>query len=78
MEKTERTPAANLCDANVVQANPAEQKQVLDLLEQYTNIFAVNPKVVAVCEGSPMVLELKDPKCLPYVKYPRSYTPEQR
>ena len=25
-----------------------------------------------------MVLELKDPKCLPYVKYPRSYTPEQR
>ena len=34
MEKMERTPAANLCDANVVQANPAEKKQVLDLLEQ--------------------------------------------
>ena len=78
VEEKERAPAANLCDANVVQANPAEKEQVLDLLEQYTNIFAVNPKVVAVCEGSPMVLELKDPKCPPYVIYPRSYTPEQR
>ena len=77
LAEEEGTPVAEARDANIGQTSPAEKAKILDLLEQYIDIFAVNPKVVNACEGPPMILELKVPKCSPYVAHPRSYTPEQ-
>ena len=74
----EVTPVADLRDAIIGQTSLAEEENVLDLLEQYIDIDVVNPKVVDACQGPPMILELKDPKCSPYVAHPRSYIPEQR
>ena len=48
------------------------------VLKEYADVFAVNPKAVAVCRGPPMSLELKDRNSAPYVAPMRHYTPEQR
>ena len=59
-------------------AKPAEKERIFDVLEQYIDVFAVNPRVVDFCEGPHTIVELMDPECFPKVRHPRSYTPEQR
>ena len=50
----------------------------MEVLKEYTDVFAANPKAVAACKGPPMRLELKDPNSAPCVTPMRHYTPEQR
>ena len=48
----------------------------MEVLKEYADVFAANPKAVAACRGPPMRLELKDPNDAPYVAPIRYYTPE--
>ena len=50
----------------------------MEVLKEYADVFAANPKAVAACREHPMRLELKDPNSAPYVDPMRHYTPEQR
>ena len=50
----------------------------MEVLKGYADVFAANPKAVAVCRGPPMRLELKDSVSVPYVAPMHHYTPEQR
>ena len=50
----------------------------MEVLEEYADVFAANPKAVAACRGPPMRLEPKNPNSAPYVAPMRQYTPEQR
>ena len=70
--------SVNLAEANIGQLIPKQKKALMKLLEEYKDIFAINPKNVDACEGPPMILELKDPNSTPYVAPARRYTPEQR
>ena len=49
----------------------------MEVLKDYADVFAANPKAVAACWGPPMRLERKDPSSAPYVAPVRHYTPEQ-
>ena len=50
----------------------------MSILNEYIDVFAVNPKSVPACKGVPMRLELEDPNVKPYVAPIRHYSPEQR
>ena len=50
----------------------------MEVLKEYADVYAANPKAVAACRGPPMRLELKDPNSAPYVASMRHCTPEQR
>ena len=69
------TPTVNLEEANIGQLTPGQKSQLMSLLEEYTDVFAVNPKAVEACGSPPMVLELKDPNSKPDVTPTRNYTP---
>ena len=75
-----REPAqqSNLDEANIGQLSPTEKEALMEVLKEYTNVFAANPKAVAACRGPPMRFELKDPNSAPYVAPTCHYTPEQR
>ena len=75
-----REPAqqSNLDEANIGQLSSTEKEALMEVLKEYANVFAANPKAVAACREPPMRLELKDPSSAPYVAPKRHYTPEQR
>ena len=50
----------------------------MEVLKEYADIFAANPKAVAACRRPPMRFELKDLNSATYVAPMRHYTPEQR
>ena len=77
-ESRKPTQQSNLDEANIGQLSPTEKEALMEVLKEYVDVFAANPKAVAVCRGPPMRLELKDPNSGPYVAPMRHYTPEQR
>ena len=50
----------------------------MEVLKEYADVLAANPKAVAACRGPLMRLDLKDPNSAPYVAPMRRYTFEQR
>ena len=77
-ESLEQPRQGNLDEANIGQLSPTEKEALMEVLKEYTDVFAANPKAVAACKGPPMRLELKDPNSAPFVTPMRHYTPEQR
>ena len=77
-ESRELAQQSNLDEANIGQLSPTEKKALMEVLKGYADVFAAKPKAVAVCRGSRMRLELKDPVSAPYAAPMRHYTPEQR
>ena len=71
-------PKVDLGEANFGQLSPSEKDTLMGILNEYIDVFAVNPKSVPACKGVPMRLELKDPNVKPYVAPIRHYSPEQR
>ena len=69
---------SNLDEANIGQLSPTEEEELMEVLKEYADVFAANPKAVAACRGPPMRLELKDPNSAPYVASMRHYAPEQQ
>ncbi|CAN0328520.1 unnamed protein product, partial [Ascophyllum nodosum] len=69
---------SNLDEANIGQLSPTEKKALMEVLKEYADVFAANPKAVAACRGPSMRLELKNLNSAPYVSPMRHYTPEQR
>ena len=76
-ESREPTQQSNLDEANIGQLSPTEKEALMEVLNEYADVFAANPKAVVACRGPPMRLELKDPNSAPYVAPIRHYTPEQ-
>ena len=68
----------NLDEANIGQLSPPKKEVLMEVLKEYADVFAANPKAVPACRGSSMRLELKDPNSALYVAPIRHYTPEQR
>ena len=77
-ESRELAQQNNLDEANIGQLSPTEKEEPREVLKEYLDTFAANPKAVAACRGPPMILELKDTNSAPYVTPMRHYTPEQR
>ena len=71
-------PEVDLGEANFGQLSPSEKDTLMGILNEYIDVFAVNPKSVPACKGVPMRLELKDPNVKPYMAPIRHYSPEQR
>ena len=57
----------DLREANFEQLSPSEKDTLMGILNEYIDVFAVNPKSVPACKGVPMRLELKDPNVKTYV-----------
>ena len=57
----------NLDEANLGQLSPLEKEALMEVLKEYVDVFAVNPKVDAACSGPPMRLELKYPNSALYI-----------
>ena len=67
----------NLDETNIGQLSPPDKVALTEVLKEYADVFAVNPKAaVAACRGPPMRLKLKDPNSAPYVASIRHYIPE--
>ena len=77
-ESLESAQQNNLDEANIGELSATEKEAPKEVLREYADVFAVNPKAVAACRGLTMKLELKDPKSAPYVAPIHHYTPEQR
>ena len=60
-------PKVDLSEANFEQLSLREKDTLMEILREYIDVFAVNPKSVPACKGAPMRLELKDPDVVPYV-----------
>ena len=60
-------PKVDLGEANFGQLSPSEKDTLMGILNDYINVFAVNPRSVPACKGVPMGLELNDPNVKPYV-----------
>ena len=71
------TPKVDLGEANFGRLSPSEKDTLMGILNEYIDVFAVNPKSVPVCKGVPMRPELKDPNVQTYVATIRHYSPEQ-
>ena len=78
VDSRETAKQNNLDEASISQLSPSEKKTLMEVLKEYADVFAVNPKAVVTCRGPPMKLELKDPNSVSYVALIRHYTPEQR
>ena len=68
----------DLGEANFGQLSPSEKDTLMGILNEYIDVFAVNPKSVPACKGVAMRLELKDLNLKPYVALIRYYSQEQR
>jgi len=75
--KTLPPPQVNLQEASLGQLSPRKKEALMEILNDYADVFAVNSRAVAVRRGSPMRLKLKDSNSVPYVTLMRHYTPEQ-
>ena len=64
-ESHEPTQQRNLDEENIGQLSPTENEALMEVLKEYPDVFAANPKAVAACSGPPMRLELKDPNSAP-------------
>ena len=71
-------PKVDLGEANFGQLNPSEKDTLMGILNEYMDVFAVNPKSVPAYKGVPMRLELNDPDVKSYVEPIPHYSPEQR
>ena len=71
-------PKMDLGKANFGQLSPSEKDTLMGILNEYIDVFAVNPESVPACKGVPMRLELKDPNVNIYVAPIRHCSPEQR
>ena len=71
-------PKVDLGEANFRQLSPSGKDTLMGILNEYIDVFAVNPKSVPACKGVPMRLELNDPNVKPYVPTIRHCSPEQR
>ena len=71
-------PKVDLGEVNFGQLSPSEKDTLMGILNEYIDVFTVNPKSVPAYRGVPMRLELKDPNVKPYVAPIRHYSPEQR
>ena len=66
----------DLEEANFGQLSPSEKDSLMGILNDYIDVFTVNPKSVPACKRVPMRLELNDPNVKPYVAPIRHYSPE--
>ena len=55
-ESRELAQQSNLDEANIGQLSPTEKEALMEVLKGYADVFAANPKAVAVCRGPPMRL----------------------
>ena len=76
--KSREVLTVDLGEANFGQLSPGEKDTLMGILNEYIDVFAVNPKSVPACKEVPMRLELKYPLVKPYVAPIRHYCPEQR
>ena len=70
-------PKVDLVEANFGQLSLSEKDTLVGILNEYIDVFAVNPKSVPAWKGVPMRLERKYPNVKPYVAPIRHYSPEQ-
>ena len=77
LEGEPETQSVNLEESNVGVLTPSQKSRLMALLEEYSDIFAVNPKAVEASGGPPMIFELKDPNSKPYIMPRRNYTPSK-
>ena len=70
--------AADLVEVNVGHMRPTENEELLNLLREFIGVFAENSTMLPACEGNPMHLRLKDPRCAVYVAPARHYSSGQR
>ena len=68
----------NLGEVNIDQLSQSEKATLTEVLKDYADVFAANPKTVAAYRGPSMKLELKDLNSALHVAPIRHYTPEQR
>ena len=63
----ESTQHDNADEANIGQLSISEKQALVGVLEEYADVCAANPQVVALVTGPLLKLELRDPNRAPYV-----------
>ena len=76
--RANEAPKVDLGEANFRQLSPSEKDTLMGILNDYSDLFTINPKSVPASKGVPMRLELNDLNVKPYVAHIRHYSPEQR